>query len=334
MKFITGLLFALVAATSAYAESTSNALPNHNTIIGKIGDQNILLGDIENQTINRLRGELYQAILAAFQNSSAVTLRDKDPQYGQFTIAPISDSDIEKFYRDNQLQRRGSLDQLKPKIQAYLEAAMVARLNNRIYGLALQKNDLTSYLSEPEAYTVKIPVETAYLRGNEQATTMLMEFSDFQCPYCQKVQPTIKKLVKQYGENVAFGYRHFPLDFHKDADDASIAIECARDQGEFEPMQALLFKQQRNQSRDELKELASRIELKDIGLFNQCLDSNKYADRVARDMQVGQSVGITGTPGFIIGRYDPKSGLLKGELLSGAQPDSAFVKILEKYLAN
>ncbi len=207
-------------------------------------------------------------------------------------------------------------------------------MNSTLYNLALAKNDLTSYLSKPEAYTVEIPVETAYLRGNEQATTMLMEFSDFQCPYCQRVQPTINKLVNTYGDRVAFGYRHFPLDFHDDADDASIAIECARDQGKFESMHDLLFKQQQDQSREELVDLASEIEIGDMVTFKACLESNKYETRVARDMQVGQSVGITGTPGFIIGRYDPQSGVLKGELLSGAQPESAFVKIITKYLSN
>jgi len=330
------LAVALLTATSAFAGSllqSTQALPNHSTVIGKIGNKDIHLGDIENRDINKLRIQLYEAIMVAFQQSAAKTLVDENTKYSEFKPQKIAENDIEAFFYSNQLQRKGSLEQLRPQIRAYMEGMVSARLNNQIFGAALDQRDLTSYLYEPEAFTVEIPVETAYLRGNEQATTMLMEFSDFQCPFCQRVQPTIQKLLAKYGEKMSFGYRHFPLEFHSDADDAAIAIECARDQGKFDDMHGLLFKQQKNQSREELKKLASQIDLKDMDAFNQCLDNNKYETRVARDIQVGQSVGITGTPGFIIGRYDPKSGILKGELLSGARPEVEFENMVSKYLA-
>jgi protein-disulfide isomerase len=335
MKLNYCLLASLMTLSSAFAAPATEvniALPNHDTVIGKVGEKEIRLGDVENQNINKLRGDLYTAIMAAFQQQAVDALKESNPKYQEFKDPIVTESDIETFYERNQLRSKGSVEQLSPQIRAYMEGMLSARLNSRVFSVALEEKDLSNYLAEPEAYTVKIPVETAFFRGNEKATTMLMEFSDFQCPFCQKVQPTIQKLISTYGEKVGFGYRHLPLDFHKDADDAAIAIECAREQNAFDAMHALLFKQQRNQSRDELKLLAAKAEVKDLTLFNQCLDDNKYAARVARDIQVAQSVGINGTPGFIIGRYDPEAGTLSGELLSGAQPESQFVRLVEKYL--
>jgi len=334
MKSVFFLLFSffIAAATQADTEKQSaRALPNQNTVVGQIDGENVLLKDIETKKINDLRVQLHDALEAEFQDMAVKTLADKDDSYMNLPIDAITDQDIRAFYSNNQLQRQGTLQQLTPQISMYISAY---RLKNKIYQIAMEKKALSSNLFAPEVFTVAIPVETAFLRGNEQATTMLMEFSDYQCPYCQSVQPTIQSLIKKYGESVAFGYRHFPLNFHKEARGAAVAIECARDQGKFNEMHALLFQQQRDQSKDDLKALAERIELADMEAFNQCLDDDKYGQRVARDIVVGQSVGINGTPGFIVGRYDPKTGRLTGELLSGARPASSFTEILDKYLNN
>ena len=93
-----------------------------------------------------------------------------------------------------------------------------------------------------------------------------------------------------------------------------------------------LYKQQRNQSVAELKEIAKKIEVANLGRFNACLDSEKYRSLVSKDIVDGRNAGITGTPGFIVGRYNAETGVLEGELLSGALPERDFKKALEKYL--
>jgi protein-disulfide isomerase len=139
-------------------------------------------------------------------------------------------------------------------------------------------------------------------------------------------------LIKEYGDRVAFGYRHFPLPFHKEADEAAIAVECARDQEKFEELHSLLFENQKNQFVEDLVGYADEIGLKDVDQFEKCIVKEKYRSRVLEDMKAGQQAGVTGTPGFFIGTFDSKTGRVRGELLSGARPLQDFKQSLEKYL--
>jgi protein-disulfide isomerase len=161
---------------------------------------------------------------------------------------------------------------------------------------------------------------------------MLLEFSDFQCPYCKKVQPALQQLVKKYSDRVAFGYRHYPLAFHQEADESAIAAECAREQGKFIEMHASLYEQQSNQSIESLKKIAKKIGVKDLPKFNSCLTSDKYRKLLERDMEVAQSVGINGTPAFVLGEFDSEKGIIKGEILTGAQPIDVIEAAINRYL--
>ncbi len=106
MKLIYCLFFSLAAATSSFAgspEQSEDALPALNTVIGKIGEQNILLSDVEDKEINRLRSELYEALLTAFQTKAVGSLRENKSEYNQYQIPKISEKEIKAFYRQNQL---------------------------------------------------------------------------------------------------------------------------------------------------------------------------------------------------------------------------------------
>ena len=99
---------------------------------------------------------------------------------------------------------------------------------------------------------------------------------------------------------MAFGYRHFPLAFHKEADEAAIASECAREQGKFEEIHMILYSRQKAQDKEELKKYAREIKVKYPDKFDECLDNEKYRGLVDQDMKDGSSLGITGTPGFLL----------------------------------
>jgi protein-disulfide isomerase len=203
-----------------------------------------------------------------------------------------------------------------------------------LYKVAGDKGQASSRLVDPGPFIVTVPVETAYIQGAKSGSVMLLEFSDFQCPYCKKVQPALQKLVKKYKAKVAFGYRHYPLAFHQEADESAVAAECAREQGKFMEMHTHLYQQQSKQSLEDLKSIAKDIGIKDLKKFNACLKDNKYRKLLERDMEVAQSVGINGTPAFVIGKYDSKKGIIKGEILSGAQPVEVIEEAITKYLAN
>lgn len=330
IKLFALTLALFTGAAPVYAESDS--LLTDGSVIGTVGGQEIRLSDIETRKINELRIQLHDALQEAFIQHAVSQLAGSSADYPMPKPAIISEEQIESFYIKNNLQSRGTLDQLGPMIREYMEGMAKAQEDIQLYQRATIQGDIASRLVKPKEMLLKLSVDSAFLRGNDKAGVMVMEFSDYQCPFCKRAQATIKDMIERYGDRVAFGYRHFPLAFHKEADDAAMAVECARDQGGFEVMHEILFNQPDNLFRDELKAIAKRIDLKDLARFNSCLDSEVYASRVANDMAVGQSLGITGTPGFIIGYYNPDNGAIEGELISGAQPANIFISSIEKYL--
>jgi len=135
--------------------------------------------------------------------------------------------------------------------------------------------------------------------GNPSAKVRIVEFSDFQCPYCRKSYPIIQSLLKKYGDQIYFVYRDFPLPSHPDARKAAEAGECAQDQGEFWNMHNMIFDNQENIKVPDLQRYATKVGI-NMKIFNKCLLSGKYAKEVEDDYKVGQYVGVSGTPSFFI----------------------------------
>ena len=168
--------------------------------------------------------------------------------------------------------------------------------------------------------------------GDENAPVAVIEFSDFQCPFCRSFwRDTLPGIKSQYIDSgkVKFVYRDFPLDFHPGAMPAAQAAECARDQEKFWEMHDKIFSEQDKQGggtvqfvAEDIKKWASEIGL-NTGEFNSCLDSGKYAEEIGNDIKDGQAAGVSGTPGFFI----------NGRLVVGAQPFSAFKAIIDEELA-
>jgi protein-disulfide isomerase len=159
--------------------------------------------------------------------------------------------------------------------------------------------------------------------GPNNAKVTIVEFSDFQCPYCQRFRnDTFDALFEAYGDDIRFVYRDFPLSsLHPQAQKAAEAAECANDQGKFWEMHDLLYENIAILSEDLYLELADELKL-DTEQFADCLDSDKYADEVAADQQDGASYGVSGTPTFFI----------NGWKLVGAQPFTAFEALIEQEL--
>ena len=165
--------------------------------------------------------------------------------------------------------------------------------------------------------------------GEEDAPVTVIEFTDYQCPFCKRhFDQTLGQIKSEYVESgkVKYVVRDYPLGFHQNAQKASEATECAEDQGKFWEMHNKLFANQQSLDLASLKRFAGELEL-DQTKFDDCLDSGTHAEEVQGDMKEGQAVGITGTPGFwIIG----KDG--KGEKLSGAQPFTSFKAAIDRHL--
>jgi protein-disulfide isomerase len=159
-------------------------------------------------------------------------------------------------------------------------------------------------------------------RGPVGAPVTVIEFSDFQCPYCGRIQPTMQRLRLKYGEKLRVAFKQLPLAMHQHAHFAAEAALCAGEQGKFWEMHDWMFANQTRIAPDAVK--AAAVELKlDPGAFGKCLDAKAMAGKVDDDMKVAESLGITGTPAFLV----------NGRLIEGAQPFEAFEEVIEDELA-
>ena len=157
--------------------------------------------------------------------------------------------------------------------------------------------------------------------GPIDATVTIVEYSDFECPFCLSVQPTLQQVMDEYEGDVRLVFKNYPLNIHANAFIAAEAGECANEQGGFWDMHDIMFSNQPGLGAEYLKKYAEEIAL-DIEKFSACLDSEKYKAEVERDIAEGSSLGFTGVPVFFI----------NGRLLSGAQPIEAFRNVIDEAL--
>ena len=168
-------------------------------------------------------------------------------------------------------------------------------------------------------------IENDEVKGNPNAPVTIVEWSDYECPYCAKFySQTLEQIDEKYIQTgkVKFVYRDFPLGFHTNAQKAAEAAECAGEQGKYFEMHDKLFEEGVDGGVSSFKQFAADLNL-NTNKFNECLDSGEMASEVSKDMSDGSAIGIKGTPGFVI----------NGQLVSGAQPFSVFQQVIEAELA-
>jgi len=158
-------------------------------------------------------------------------------------------------------------------------------------------------------------------KGPADAPIVIAEFSDFQCPFCSRVGPTLKKVQEVYGDQVRISWKHNPLDFHKDAPLAHMASVAADNQGKFWEYHDLLFANQKAIKQDNLKEYAKQLNL-DMAKFDKDLLDLENNKKIEADKAEARSLGASGTPSFFI----------NGRLLKGAKPFEAFADVINAEL--
>jgi len=158
-------------------------------------------------------------------------------------------------------------------------------------------------------------------KGPASAPITIVEFSDFECPYCGQAEAAVAEVMRAYPDKVRLFYRDLPLPMHPNAPKAAEAAHCAGDQGKYWEMHAKLFANQRALEPKALKGYAKDLKL-DQARFDKCLDSGEKAPIVEEGRRAGSALGVTGTPAFFV----------NGILLSGAQPFDAFKEIIDAEL--
>ena len=231
-----------------------------------------------------------------------------------------TEAELQALYIVQKEQLRKSFDELKPQLQQLLKRAKLQQARQDYYTGLRERAAVSIFLRKPK---VEVTYDPARLRGSPKAPVVIVEFSDFQCPYCQSVAPTLKKLLLKYEGRVSLAYRDLPLrDIHPQAQLAAEASRCALEQGKFWEYHDLLFENPNKLNRDGLVEQARRLKL-DEKQFDSCLSSGKHKTQIEQDLQLGLRAGLTGTPGFFI----------NGSVLSGNLPQEAFEKTIEAELA-
>jgi protein-disulfide isomerase len=209
------------------------------------------------------------------------------------------DRQVLDFYEANKNQLNQPFGAVSSQIRDYLDRQANENAHRHYINSLRVKYQAVALL---EPYRDQV-APTGPLRGSGNAPVTIIEFSDFQCPFCGRFAPVVQDALKKYPSQVRLIYRHFPLtELHPNAQKSAEAAVCARNQGKFWEMHDLLFAEQAYLSIDALKEKAKRLGL-DSAIFNECLDSGNSADAVRLDAAAGQKLGITGTPAtFVNGR--------------------------------
>jgi protein-disulfide isomerase len=158
-------------------------------------------------------------------------------------------------------------------------------------------------------------------KGPQNAKVTIVEFSDFECPYCSRGAQTMDRILKDYPQDVRLVFKNSPLPFHKNAEPAARAAYAAQQQGKFWEMHDALFNNQRGLSDQFYVEQAQKLGL-NVDKFKADMNSEAAKARVKADQQDGEKLGIRGTPGFFV----------NGVLVSGAQPDEKFKQIIDRWL--
>jgi protein-disulfide isomerase len=238
--------------------------------------------------------------------------------------ADVPDAEVSDFIAKNRSRLpQGDEAEMKLKVWDYLRGQKVTE-RRQVYIQSLRApGKVTVYLEAPAATRVAVSTSKGFVRGVKEAPVTIVEFSDFQCPFCKNATATVKQVMDKYPGKVKWIFRDFPLPaIHPAAPKAHEAARCAADQGKFWEYHDLLFDKSPRQNPDDLKQYAKDLKL-EAASFAQCLDSGKHEAAVTKDVEEGAKLGVTGTPTFFI----------NGRQLVGAQPLTAFQKIIDGELS-
>ncbi len=230
-----------------------------------------------------------------------------------------TDEEIAKVFAENKAQMPpgSTIESMRTQIIGFLTQDQKRSLAGKTFEDLKKKANFELLIQEPRIQVDAVGPS----KGATDAKVTIVEFSDFQCPYCSRAEPAVDEVMQKYPGKVRVVFRHFPLSFHEKAPKAAEAAACAEEQGKFWEYHKTLFANQGKLDVPDLKEHAKTLGL-DTTKFEACLDGSKMKAKVDGDTAAGAKVGVNGTPAFFI----------NGVMLSGAQPFSEFEKIINQEL--
>jgi predicted DsbA family dithiol-disulfide isomerase/Skp family chaperone for outer membrane proteins len=230
-----------------------------------------------------------------------------------------SDKEVAAFYEKNKARIPGPRDEALPQLRRQMTEQSRTRFRDALMRRLKREYGFRSYL---EPLRTEVATMGHPSRGPAAAPVTIVEFSDFECPFCYGLYPTLRMIEKNYADQVRIVYRQFPLNnIHPRAQKAAEASLCAHDQGRFWEMHDSLFGFQEQLGVAALKQRAEELKL-DTAAFNTCLDSGEKIDAIKADMADAAKAGVTGTPTFFV----------NGRMMLGNQPYAEIRTIVEDEL--
>jgi protein-disulfide isomerase len=331
---MTTKLLRLLLAFSVLATAALRAqvVAQSDVVVAEVSGRNLTANDLqqkENGKLLQARYQYYMAQRKALENLIDDQLLANAAQAQSLTVDQLLEKEVYKQVKDpteEQLQvtyevidTKESYEAVRPQVLEHIREGRRDKAKAAyIDGLRKQAN-ITVLLMPPET---SVDIAGSDVRGPRDAEVMVVEFADYECPYCEKVNPYMQQLRKEYGDKVAIVFKDFPLPMHHKAQKAAEAARCAGEQGKFWQYHDVLFNSGGALGVLQLKEHARVLKL-DGERFDQCLDNGEMAAVVKKDLEEGKSLGLTGTPSFFV----------NGHFFSGAVDYGLVKQMVEQQLA-
>jgi predicted DsbA family dithiol-disulfide isomerase len=303
-------------------------------MVARIGDDYVRMSDLDlvvGNRLARLRAEEYSVKRSMLQGLIEERLLAREARERGLEVAELLRVEIDqKVLEPTAEQARAVYEATRERYEGKSEVeAFDAIRNNMERQRRLQRRsvfirDLTAkfgvkVMLEPPRFNV--PVADGPSKGPRNAPVTIIEFSDFECPYCSRAASSLQQVLARYGAKVRAVFRNFPLPIHPNAVRAAEAAACAGDAGRYWEMHDKLFANQRNLRPADLNRYATEIGLK-TEEYQRCMGSQKYRQKVETDKEDGERYGVSSTPTFFV----------NGRLLVGVLPVDIFAKVIDEEL--
>jgi protein-disulfide isomerase len=340
---LAAALLAVVACQSPRSAQPGQQKQDPSTPVAKIGGKNITAGELDEAVKkdlaqleqqyqeqryqirrNQLESMLRQRAFDEKAKAKGVTRDELVAQEVAGKVPEPSDDEIRALYDRAKAggQQLPPFDQVKADIARFIK-------NQKGQGAMAEyyeqlKKDMDIQVLLPPYQPPKVAVDaTGPSKGPATAPVTIVEFSDFECPFCVRAEATVKEVLAAYPGKIRLVYRDYPLPNHSKAPKAAEAAHCAGDQGKYWEMHERLFASGNEIDVPDLKKYAGELKLEQAK-FEKCLDSGEKTKLVEEHRKAGEEAGVSGTPAFFV----------NGRMINGAQPLEAFKKIIDEELAS
>jgi protein-disulfide isomerase len=327
------LILGLLSVTSAQEGRESHSAP-----AASVSGEIISLEEVERAVAGQLvqlEQQRYQLLSQQLERAVNEHLLAQEAQRRRLSVEQllaaevyaktpeVTDVEVASFIDQNRARLpRGDEADLRRMMRDHLLSLKIKRQLQEYVGRLKSQTQIAVYLKEPAAVRVQVSPEKGVIRGDKDAPVTVVEFADFQCPFCKFVLPTLKQVMNHYEAQVRWVFRDFPVpSLHPGSPKVHEAARCAGDQGKFWEYHDLLFERSQQHALPELEQYARDLNL-DREMFGACLSSAKYQAEISGDVENAKQLGVSATPTFFI----------NGRMLVGVQPLAAFQSLIDDEL--